>query len=160
MESYSLGGDGLHCYKCHTLTSVSNSTGCSLSMLLINIVTGLSVSSSSGKVTSSSHDPTATISSNVKPCRSRVFTGATSTVSKKLFHISGHNGDSILQSICLSHGWIPLDDVKSDQFFFKWTELRKYIDYTKFREGNIIVTSNHGHKLYQQVNNWLTITPT
>ena len=94
------------------------------------------MSSSSGKVTSSSSHDANAISSNVKPCRSRVFTGDTSAARKKSFHISGHNGDSILQSICLSHGWIPLDDVKSDQFYFKWTELRKYIDYTKFREGN------------------------
>ena len=80
-----------------------------------------------------SHDTGA--DNSVKPCRSRVLTGIPSSINKKSFHISGHNGDSILQSICLSHGWVALDDVKSDQFYFKWTELRKFIDYTKFREG-------------------------
>ena len=98
-------------------------------------VTGVAMSNSS-KMNSGSLAAATSISNSVKPCRSRVLTGIPSNVSKKSFHISGHNGDSIIQSICLSHGWIALDDVNSDQFFFKWTELRKFIDYTKFREGN------------------------
>jgi len=96
---------------------------------------------SNSKITNSSQ--TTPISSNsVKPCRSRTLTGTASTITQRSFHISGHNGDLILQKICLSHGWIPLDDVKSNQFFFKWTELRRYIDYTTFREGN-----NHDDKV-------------
>ena len=92
----------------------------------------------SSKMNSGSLAAATSISNNssVKPCRSRVLTGIPSNISKRSFHISGHNGDLILQSICLSHGWIILDDVNSDQFYFKWTELRKFIDYTKFREGN------------------------
>ena len=73
---------------------------------------------------------------NVKSCRSHVLTRVPSNITKRSYHISGHNGDTILQRICIAHGWILLDDVKSDQFFFKWTELRKFIDYSKFREGN------------------------
>ena len=110
------------------------------------------MSGSSNKATGNSY---ASISNNsIKQCRSRVLTGLASAVIKRSFHISGHNGDSILQSICLSHGWIPLDDVKSDQFYFKWTELRKYIDYTKFRKGN----GYHGSKFYQFVCSRRTIS--
>lgn len=92
------------------------------------------MSNNCNRVTASSTTPVS--NHGVKPCRSRVLNEVTSVISKRSFHISGHNGDLLLQNICLSRGWVPLDDVKSNDFFFKWTELRKYIDYTKFREGN------------------------
>ncbi|XP_065890894.1 protein polyglycylase TTLL10-like isoform X2 [Dysidea avara] len=57
------------------------------------------------------------------------------------FYIAGHNGNVLLHNICLSHGWRPLEDSSSSAFFFKWTELKRDINYTTFREGQQLV--NH-----------------
>jgi len=54
---------------------------------------------------------------------------------QRSFYIAGHNGNVLLHNICLSHGWRPLEDSSSSAFFFKWTELKRDISYTTFREG-------------------------